>query len=60
MSDNRPRKLPTFTYQGKVWTVDGRLGEFRHVVFGEMLEFVPFDNERGLVMLNAMSNQEKD
>lgn len=48
-----PRKLPTCEYQGKVWTVDERLGEFRHIVFGEMPEFVPFDSPLGLELLET-------
>lgn len=42
-----PNKLATFTHNGKLWTVDPRLQEFRHIVYGEMLEFVPFDSEQG-------------
>lgn len=42
-----------FTYQGKVWTVDERLGEFRHIVYGEIPEFVPFDSDLGLRLLRA-------
>ena len=48
-----PRKLPTCEYQGKVWTVDERLGEFRHIVFGEMPEFVSFESTEGADLLRA-------
>ena len=52
-----PRKLPTFEYQGKVWTVDERLGEFRHVVLGDAPEFVPFDSTKGVELLTAFLEQ---
>ena len=42
-----PKRLPSFIHKGKVWTVDERLREFRHLVFGEMPEFVPFDSVEG-------------
>lgn len=51
---NTPRRLPTFEHAGKVWTVDQRLGEFRHLVFGEMPEYVPFSSERGAALLLSM------
>jgi len=37
----------SFVLDGKEWTVDPRLREFRHIVYGELLEFVPFDSEEG-------------
>lgn len=43
----QPRRLPPFLHEGKVWTMDERLREFRHVVFGQRLEFVPFDSRLG-------------
>jgi hypothetical protein len=30
------------------------LREFRHIVFGEMPEFVPFDSEKGEELLTAI------
>lgn len=47
------RRLPTFEYQGKTWTIDERLGELRHLVYGEMPQFVPFDSDLGLKLLLA-------
>ncbi len=47
------RKLPTFEYQGKNWTMDERLGEFRHLVYGELPQFIPFDNDLGSKLLRA-------
>ena len=47
-------KLPTFIYKEKLWTVDVRLREFRHVVYGEMPEFVPFDSPKGKELLVAL------
>ena len=40
--------LPTF----KGYTVDFRLKEFRHVVYGEPMEFVTFDSPKGKKLLN--------
>lgn len=49
------RKLPTVEFEGKSWTVDERLGEFRFVVFGETPEFVPFDSEKGERILTTIA-----
>jgi len=49
-----PTKLKTFERDGKTWTVDPRLREFRHLVFGEMPEFVPFESEEGRELMEAM------
>lgn len=48
-----PRRLPTFAYRGRRWTVDERLREFRYAEFEEGLEFVAFDSEKGIEMLRA-------
>jgi hypothetical protein len=56
MNHATPRRLPTFVHQGKVWTVDERLGEFRHVVFGEMPDFIPFDSAKEVELLAAFSD----
>jgi len=55
---NHPHALPTFMHKGMTWTVDDRLGEFRHIVFGEVPEFVPFDSEEGEELLEAFMNIE--
>jgi hypothetical protein len=39
-------------YKNKVYTVDYRLKEFRFVEYGKMLEFIPFDSELGIKLLN--------
>ena len=39
--------VPTFLQNGKFCTVDPRLQGFRHVVYGELPEFVPFESEEG-------------
>jgi len=52
MTDS-PRRLPTFVYNGKTWTADERLGEFRHIVFGDLPEFVPYDSVKGVELLAA-------
>jgi hypothetical protein len=41
------RKLPTF----KGYTVDVRLKEFRRILPGNSLEFIPFDSDKGDVLL---------
>jgi hypothetical protein len=52
-----PKKLKTFEQEGKAWTIDPRLREFRHLVFGEMPEFVPFDSERGEELMEAIASR---
>ncbi|HEV2120611.1 MAG TPA: hypothetical protein VGS11_10995 [Candidatus Bathyarchaeia archaeon] len=52
-----PRRLPTFDHEGKVWTIDFRLREFRFIVFGRLPEFVPFDSEEGQRMLRALQER---
>src|SRR5947207_15106757 len=44
------RQLPTF----KGYTVDARLMEFRRSIPNERLEFVPFDSETGVKLLNRL------
>jgi hypothetical protein len=53
---NQPRRLETFVFEGKAWTVNQWLGEFRHVIFGVMPEFVPYDSERGSGLLRAFGS----
>ena len=48
------RKLPSFEYDRKLWTVDFHLREFRFVVLGEMPEFVPFESDKGRDLLAAL------
>lgn len=43
--------LPTFNYNGKIYAVDERLGEFRFLVFGKKQEYILFDSPRGQEML---------
>jgi len=44
--------LKKVKYKNKVYTVDYRLKEFRFVEYGKMLEFIPFDSELGIKLLN--------
>lgn len=44
------RELPKF----KGYVVDERLREFRKMVYGEPPEFIPFDSEKGEMMLEEM------
>ena len=48
-----PLRLPTFEFNGQSYTVDFRLREFRHLVLGELPEYVPFESARGRVLLRA-------
>jgi hypothetical protein len=48
-----PRRLPTFRYRGKTWTVDELLREFRFMILGKVPEFVPFDSKKGAQLLLA-------
>ena len=50
---NQPRQLPTVRLRGKVWTIDERLRELRHVgppieidgeESGREIEFLAFDD----------------
>jgi len=52
-------KLPSFEYDGKLWTVDLRLREFRLFVFGEIPEFVQFDSPQGLKLLAAYASKSR-
>jgi hypothetical protein len=54
ISEVTPQELPKFTYQGQEYTVDYRLKEFRRAEYGKVLEFVPFDSDKGKDMLNQM------
>lgn len=47
-------------HEGKTWTVDLRLREFRFLVYGEMPEFVPFENQKGIELLDAFGAQMKN
>ncbi|MDA4128666.1 MAG: hypothetical protein OK422_04350 [Thaumarchaeota archaeon] len=51
------RQLPTLEYEGKLWTADFRLREFRFIVFGEMPEFIPFESDLGIELLRALAVQ---
>ncbi|NMC36234.1 hypothetical protein GYA49_04265 [Candidatus Beckwithbacteria bacterium] len=42
------RKLPVF----KGYTVDFRLKEFRHIVYGKPMEFIPFGSDKGEKLMN--------
>ena len=47
------RKLKTF----KEYTVDLHLHEFRKAIYGEKLEFVPFNSPKGRKLLAQMHKQ---
>jgi len=38
------------------WTIDPRLREFRHIVYGELPEFVPFDSEEGEELMSSLAD----
>lgn len=50
-----PHRLDSFMLGGKEWTVDPRLREFRHIVYGELPELVPFDSEEGEELMQALT-----
>ena len=47
-----PKALPIF----RGYTVDWRLREFRKVEFGKKMEFIPFDSEQGIALLQALDD----
>jgi len=44
--------LKRIKYKNKVYTVDYRLREFRFIEYGKMPEFIPFNSELGIKLLN--------
>jgi len=46
------RILPTF----KGYTIDLRLREFRKAIYGEKLEFIPFNSPKGEKLLEALKS----
>ena len=48
-----PVRLDSFQYEGKEWTVDLRLKEFRYMKLGETPLFVPFESENGQKMMKS-------
>jgi hypothetical protein len=45
--------LPTY----KGYTIDVRLKEFRRAVYGQILEFIPFDSPHGSQILDEMAKE---
>ena len=50
MCRDSPRRLPEFNG----YTVDFRLKEFRKVVYGKSIEFIPFETKKGKKLLRKM------
>lgn len=46
--------LKQIKYKNKIYTVDCRLGEFRFIEYGKMPEFIPFDSELGIKLLDTI------
>jgi hypothetical protein len=46
-------RLPTF----KGWTVDYSLRQFRKLIYGKKVEFVPFDSPKGQRLLAQIAKQ---
>ena len=44
--------LKQIKYKNKIYTVDYRLREFRFIEYGKMPEFIPFNSELGIKLLN--------
>lgn len=54
MIRDSPRKLPEFDG----YTVDFRLREFRKVIYGRSIEFIPFESAKGKKLLRKMERSE--
>jgi hypothetical protein len=52
---NLPKKLPEIDG----YTMDTRLREFRKMICGQVLEFIPFDSEEGYRLLNMFKAEEE-
>jgi len=46
--------LKSVKYKDKIYTVDYRLKEFRFIEYGKMPEFIPFDSELGIKLLDTI------
>jgi hypothetical protein len=51
-NDSSPRILPTF----RGYTIDVSLREFRKVDCGNGIEFIPFNSQQGLALLQALED----
>jgi hypothetical protein len=49
-----PIRLPTVKLGKKDYTIDTRLKEFRHIKYGEEMEFVPFNSAKGQKILRKL------
>jgi hypothetical protein len=47
------KRLPTF----RGYTVDRRLCEFRKLIYGQTLGFIPFESAKGQKLLRAMQRE---
>ena len=54
MIRDSPRRLPEFNG----YTVDFRLREFRKVVYGKSIEFIPFESRKGKKLLQKIERSE--
>jgi hypothetical protein len=53
MCRDSPRRLPEF----KGYTIDFRLREFRKVVYGKSIQFIDFESEKGMKLLQKMERR---
>lgn len=53
MSRDSPRRLPEFNG----YTVDFRLREFRKVEYGKRIEFISFESEKGMKLMQKMERR---
>lgn len=51
-----PIRLPTIRLGKKDYTIDTRLKEFRHIKYGDKMEFIPFNSAKGKRMLKKLKN----
>jgi hypothetical protein len=53
----RKRPIKLLTYKGN--TVDFKLREFRHIIVGKIVKFIPFDSKQGdKLLLEFIRNQQ--
>jgi len=51
--NTRPRILPN--YNG--YTIDVKLRQFRKVEYGKPIEYIPFNSEKGIALLQEMNEE---
>jgi hypothetical protein len=47
-------ELATIKMGSKIYTIDPKLREFRHIKYGEPMEFIPFNSRKGQKMIKKL------